>query len=433
MMKISASFLLVLSMVTSWGIAEDWPQWRGPQANGMWTEQGIVTSFAQPQLPIKWRMPIGPGYNGPTVADGRVYVMDRQQDPEQTERVLCFNANNGESLWLHEYPCEYQRVGYDAGPRACVRIDQGRTYSLGSMGHLFCLDAIQGEVLWQHDLNQEYQIKMPIWGISASPLIVDDIVMVHIGGSPDACVVAFDKVTGQERWSVLSDRGQYSTPVLVQQAGQAVVIVWTGDAVHGLNPKTGESFWTVPFPPKNMPIGVATPVVSGYHVFLTSFYDGSMLLRLKEDTVGVEKIWHRVGASERKTDALQSIISTPIIIDDYVYGVDSYGELRCLDLASGDRVWEDLTATPKARWSTLHMVQNADHVWMFNERGELLITKLSPQGLEEISRSHLIDPTQEQLSQRGGVCWSFPAFANRCVFARNDKEIVCADLSANTP
>ena len=115
---------------------------------------------------------------------------------------------------------------------------------------------------------------------------------------------------------------------------------------------------------------------------------------------------------------------------DYIYGVDSYGELRCLDLATGNRVWESLAAVPKARWATIHFVENGDKIWMFNERGELIISRLSPSGFEEISRAMLIDPTLDQLRQRGGVCWAHPAFANRHVFARNDKELVCADLTA---
>ena len=137
-----------------------------------------------------------------------------------------------------------------------------------------------------------------------------------------------------------------------------------------------------------------------------------------------------MGPSERDTDALQSIISTPVIIGAHVYGVDSYGELRCLALDTGDRVWENLTATPKSRWSTIHFVQNGDRTWMFNERGELIIGKLTPQGFDEISRAKLLAPTLDQLNQRNGVCWSHPAFANRHVVARNDKELVRANLAA---
>jgi len=124
-------------------------------------------------------------------------------------------------------------------------------------------------------------------------------------------------------------------------------------------------------------------------------------------------------------------MATPLLQGDYVYGVDSYGELRCLQANNGDRIWEDLTATPKERWSNIHMVQNGKRVWMFNELGELIISELSPEGFNEISRAKLIEPTEGQLERDGkGVCWSHPAFANKHVFARNDNELVCASLAA---
>jgi hypothetical protein len=143
----------------------------------------------------------------------------------------------------------------------------------------------------------------------------------------------------------------------------------------------------------------------------------------------VEELWRRQGRNELSTDGLHSTISTPLLRDGHVYGVDSYGELRCLDLASGARVWEDLTAVPKARWATIHFVQNGERTWMFNERGELIIAELSPAGFRELDRAFLIQPTREQLNQRGGVSWSHPAFAYRHVFARNDEELLCVDLS----
>lgn len=409
---------------------EDWPQWRGPARDGVWREQGLVEKFAGPELKARWRVPIGPGYSGPTVADGRVFVMDKQTEGTPGERVVCVDEKTGKVLWTHAYECRYVKIGYTAGPRASVTVAGGLAYSLGAMGHAFCLDVKDGRVVWQRDLNRDNAIEMPIWGIAGSPLIVDDLVILHIGGTPNACVVGLDKKTGEQRWAALSDRGQYAAPILVEQAGKKVVVVWTGDAVVGLEPSSGKTWWRYEWKPRNMPIGVATPVLDGDRLFMTSFYDGSLLLKLKQDTVAVDKVWQRVGQSERVTDALHSIISTPIILGDHVYGVDSYGELRCLNLANGDRIWENQTATPKARWSTIHFVKNGDRVWMFNERGELIIGRLTPQGYEELSRAKLLAPTLDQLNQRNGVCWSHPAFANRAVFARNDQELVCADLAA---
>lgn len=425
------AFLTSLGLSISFGliaVADDWPQWRGPQRDGVWRESGVVEKFAAAELPIKWRVPIGAGYSGPTVAAGRVYVTDRiTQPPQQVERTHCFDERTGKTLWSHTYECVY-KVGYPAGPRASVTIDSGRAYALGAMGHMFCHDAASGTVLWKHDLNTEYSIRMPIWGISASPLVEGNLVIVQIGGA-EACLVAFDKVTGKEAWRALKDEASYAAPIMIEQAGRRVLVCLTGDNVVGLDPLTGKPYWTHAFPPNKMVITIATPIVDRDRLFITSFYDGSLMLRVPSDKLAVEQIWRRQGRSERDTDALHSIMATPIFQGAYLYGVDSYGELRCLFADNGDRVWEDKTATPPARWSNIHMTRNGDNIWMFNERGELLISRLSPQGFTEISRAKLIEPTKDQLNQRGGVCWSHPAYANRHVFARNDVELVCASLA----
>ncbi len=426
------TLLAVLFLTVSVAAADDWPQWRGPQRDGVWRETGIVEKFASAELPIKWRAPISPGYSGPTVAGGRVYVTDRQTEPKQVERVHCLDAATGKPLWTHTYDCFYEKVGYQAGPRASVSIDDGRAYSLGTMGHLFCFDAATGTVLWQKDLLAEYKIDMPIWGLAASPLVDGERLIVIVGGEK-ACVVAFDKKTGKELWRALDEPAQYAAPMLIEQAGKPVLVVWTGASVTGLNPADGTVLWREEMKVTRMPIGIATPVVDAKSekLFVSSFYDGSLMLRLQQDAPAVEKIWRRLGRDEQHTDSLHCMIGTPLVDGDFVYGVDSYGELRCLDANTGDRIWESLQAVPKARWATIHMVRQGERHFLFNERGELIIGKLSPAGFTEISRAKLIDPTPEQLDKRGGVCWSHPAYAGRCVFARNDKELVCASLATD--
>ena len=410
--------------------ADEWPQWRGPDRDGTWRESGLVTTFPGPELAVRWRAPIGSGYSGPTVADGRVYVTDRLAEPQQVERVHCLDWQTGNSQWTYTYDCPYESVGYTAGPRAAVSIDEGRVYVLGTMGHLHCLDAARGTVLWKKTPGVDYQVRVPIWGCSAAPLVDGELVIVQLGASDGACVVALDKRTGAERWRALDDPASYSAPIIIRQAGQRVLVCWTGANVAGLDPATGHVHWQHPFAPRRMVINVPTPVVSGDRLFVTAFYDGSLMLKLQPSELSVEPIWRRRGASERDTDALHAMISTPYFEGDYVYGVDSYGELRCLDARTGDRIWEDLTAVPKARWATIHMVRNGERMWMFNERGELLIGTLSPQGFHEISRAKLLAPTTDQLSQRDGVCWSHPAYAYQHIFARNDRELVCASLKA---
>lgn len=424
--------LLALGIVLSnacAATAEDWPQWRGPKRDGVWRETGIVTKLPPGKIPRRWEAPIGAGYCGPTVADGRVFVMDRVDMPKQIERTHAFDAMTGRKLWSHEYDCEYT-VQYVAGPRASVSIDEGRAYALGTMGHLHCYDAADGKVLWAKDLNTEYKIRMPIWGIAASPLVDRDLVIVQIGGEENACLVAFDKLSGQERWRALGDNASYSAPIIIEQAGKRVLVCWTGEHVVGLDPASGKTYWEHPFKPTRMIINIATPIVEKDRLFVSSFYDGSLMLKLLADRPAVEQIWRRLGPDEKQTETLHSIISTPYMAGDYVYGVDSYGELRCLDAKTGDRIWESQQAVPRERWATIHMVKHGEDIWMFNDRGELLITRLSPEGFKELSRTKLLDPTTEQLRRKDGVCWSHPAYAYKHVFARNDKELVCADLSA---
>ena len=405
---------------------DDWPQWRGPTRDGVWREQGIVEQLPE-RLPPRWQVEIGAGYTGPTVADGRVYVMDRLDEPDEVERVHCFAWQTGEPIWSHSYACSYAGVSYTAGPRCAVQIFDGLAYSLGAKGHLHCFDAKTGEVVWQQDLDAAYTIDLPIWGIAAAPVVEGDLLIVPACGK-DAYLVAFDRRTGKPRWAAHSDRGNYSAPIVIEQAGKRLLVCWSGDRVLAVHPDSGKLAWEYPLKSRNMPLGVASPVLHEDRLFLTGFYDGCALLRLDQEKLAVEELWRLRGPSERRTRGLHSTISTPIALGEHVYGVDSYGELRCLALADGSRVWEDRTAVPRSRWGTIHFVRNGERIWMFNERGELLIASLSPDGFEEIDRAALIAPTRGQLNRRGGVCWSHPAFAYGHVFARNDERLVCADL-----
>ena len=420
--------LLVVLLLAAQLQAQEWPQWRGPTRDGVWQDASVRTNLPE-TLPAKWTAKIGSGYSGPTVCDGRVYVMDRVADPKEIERVHCFAWDTGKPLWSHEYPCSYAGVSYQAGPRCSVHIADGLAYSLGTMGHLFCLDATTGKVLWQKDLNKLYTIDLPIWGIAAAPVLEGPLLIVPVAGK-DAYLVAFDRKTGEERWRAFSDRGNYSAPIVIDQAGQRVLVCWSGDRVLGVDPSNGKLHWQYPLKAKNMPLACASPLLHQNKLFLTAFYDGCALLELDQEHLAVKELWRRRGRNERRTDGLHSIIATPIAIDDHIYGVDSYGELRCLSITDGERIWEDQSAVPRNRWATIHFVKNGDHVWMFNERGELLITRLSPKGCEELARAKLLRPTLGQLNERNGVCWSHPGFAYGHVFVRNDEELLCADLRA---
>ena len=411
--------------------ADDWSQWRGDFRDGVWRETGIITEFQPKDVRPKWSQSIGTGYSSPTVSNGLVFLMD-YDEAGSTESIRCWNADTGEPAWQHTYETDYQ-ISYAAGPRSAVTVHEELAYSMGAMGQLKCLQVSDGSVVWEKDLDSQYRIsaskRMPIWGMSCSPLIVDDLVILQVGGE-GAGVVAFQKKTGKEVWRSLDDRGQYSSPVLVRQNSQDVIVCWTGDGVAGLNPTDGKAYWYYQLSPSRMPIGVASPVVQGNRIFLTSFYDGATMLEMSSNSMDIKLVWRKVGPNERATQAIHSIISTPIWLGKHIYGMDSYGELRCLDADTGERVWEDKTLVKQNRWGTVHFVQNGQRIWMFNEQGELIIGTLDKSGLTIGSRVKVLEPNQMRTRNRkGGVCWSHPAFANKSVFLRNDSELVCIGLA----
>ncbi|MFH1739571.1 MAG: PQQ-binding-like beta-propeller repeat protein [bacterium] len=409
--------------------SSEWPQWRGPNRDGVWPETGVTKEFKSPKLTHRWSVPIAAGYSGPTVSDGRVYVTDRVTEPEKAERVLCLDWKTGDKIWAYEYPCRY-RISYPLGPRASVTIAGGRAFSLGAMGHFHCFDAENGYILWSKDLLEEYKIRMPAWGISPSPLVYGEIVILLIGGSNGACVVALDTQTGKEIWRALDDPCSYSSPIIVQQSGKDVLVCWTGANIAGLNPQSGEVYWTHPTKPSRMILNVPTPVFDRERIFLTSFYDGSRMLKLASRETAIEEMWYQCGANEQETKALHSMITTPLVDGDSIYGMDSYGQFRCLDAATGERIWESDRVVPHGRWATIHMVRNGDLVWIYNENGQVIISRLGRDGYHEISRAQLIEPTTDQDQRSRPINWSHPAFAYKHIFARSDRELICADLSA---
>jgi outer membrane protein assembly factor BamB len=432
-----ASFLLGHAL-----FADDWPQWLGPARDAVWRESGIVEKFPANGPPVRWRTAIGAGYAGPVVAGGRVYVADRQLAPGvrnpadpfdrgQTrglERVLCLSEAGGQLLWKYEYECPYT-ISYPAGPRVAPMVSGGKIYTLGAEGNLFCLDANKGKVLWSRDFKKDYGIKAPMWGFAGHPLL-DGRRLICLAGGPGSTVVAFDKDTGTELWRALSaDEPGYSSPVICQAGGKRQLILWHPEAANSLDPETGQVYWSVPFKSRSG-MTIATPRQLGDCLFFTTFYSGSLMLRLDAAQPAATTVWRTLKVNEKDTTHLNAVMCTPFLEEGYIYGVCSYGQLRCLKLDTGERVWETFQATTAGepvRWANAFIVKNGNRFFLFNEKGDLIIARLSPRGYEEISRAHLLEPTGEAAGR--AVLWSHPAFANRRVYARNDKELICADLA----
>lgn len=431
-MKRTIGYLLVVICILNPVLAEDWPEWRGKGRAGIWTESGILDKFPEKGLTPVWRIPLHGGFAGPAVAAGRVFVTDfkRSSVKKGMERALCLDEKSGKILWTREWDADYQGISYDTGPRATPTVDGDRVYIVGGSGTLLCLNARTGDVIWRKDYVKDYRMQMPTWGIASAPLVDGDRLIAIVGGQPDAKVIAFDKMTGKEIWRALpSDSEQgYSQPVIVAARGTRQLIIWDPTAVVALDPATGKTYWQHPFR-INLGLTLATPVFDGSRLLVSSFYNGSMLLDLAKEKASV--IWKGKSNSEINTDGLHAVVNTPVIDGDYIYGICSYGQFRCLNLKTGERIWETMEVTKeKARWASGFIVRHGDRYFINNDRGELIIAKLSAQGYQEISRTQLIKPTSNPGNRRelGAVNWSHPAYANRHIVARNDEEIISVSL-----
>ena len=435
-----------LCLALSTGLdADDWLQWRGPDRSAEWRETGILERFPDDGLTVTWRVPVNGGFAGPVVADGRVFVLDyREDDGSRTmdgrERVLALDEETGEVLWTHDWPTTYRNIigKYATGPRATPAVDGDRLYVVGAGGMILCLDTATGDVVWEIDTLTAYGTTVPVYGVSSSPLVDGDHLITVTGGEPDALIVAFDKRTGVEIWRSLplnTEMG-YGQPMIYEAGGVRQLIVWHPRALSSLDPATGEVYWEEEWV-SNMP--VVTPVKSGSYLLVTQFFRGATMLRLNPDRPDAEILWRGRSRSELpdQTDGLHSLITTPIIDGDYIYGVGSYGELRALDARTGERVWESRQMVAQERWSAAFMVRHGDRFFVANDTGELIIARFTPEGYVEIDRTRLIEPT---LRTRGGatgrwgdrpVVWSHPAYANRHIVARNDREIIRASLAAD--
>jgi outer membrane protein assembly factor BamB len=434
LIKRTGQFILAAICILIPAIAEDWPEWRGKGRIGIWNESGILDKFPEKGLTASWRTPIHAGFAGPAVAAGRVFVTDFEPSAglKGTERALCLDEKSGKILWTRAWEANYGKINYPIGPRATPTIDGDRVYIVGAAGALFCLMAQTGEVVWQKDYAKDYGMEMPTWGVTSAALVDGDRLIAIVGGQPDAKVMAFNKMTGTEIWRALpSDSEQgYCQPVIFEVGGVRQLIIWHPAAVASLNPATGKVLWQEPFR-INMGMTLATPVLSGSHLLVSSFYNGSMLLDLPLVGGGVRVLWQGKSNSEINTDGLHAVINTPVIDGDCIYGICSYGQFRCLNLKTGERVWETMEVTKeKARWASGIIVRQGDRYFINNDRGELIIAKLSPQGYQEVSRTQLIKPTTNPGNRRelGAVNWSHPAYANRCILARNDEEIISVSL-----
>jgi hypothetical protein len=391
----------------------DWPQYRGPNRDGVAAAGRFNTNWEAKPPAVVWKSACGGGYGSVAVADGRVYVQDKQAGEE---RLVCVNAANGSQLWADSYPADYKTfaAGYADGPKATPTIHDGRAYTVGAVGQFRCVK-LNGDsppqLLWQHDLPAEFASDLkaePLrWGYAGSPLVEGDLVIVPAGGR-DGSIVAFDKISGEKRWAVGKSLGAYSSPVVGTFGGVRQVVAMTGDSVLGIAVPDGKLLWEHPWKTQ-YGVNAASPVVAGDYVFVSSDYGkGCAVLRVGAGSV--RPVFVKPGAK-----GLKSWHGTAVHRDGFVYGFDST-RLKCMSLREGTLVpdWD----APGIEKGGVLLV--GDKLLVQAGSGTLLLLDADPNGAT----------TRGTLK---GACgpnsWATPAVVGGRIFTRDAANVVCVDCS----
>ncbi|GIW99014.1 MAG: hypothetical protein KatS3mg111_2347 [Pirellulaceae bacterium] len=418
--------------------ADDWPQWMGPQRDGVYRETGVVEQIPEEGLPVLWRQPVSHGYSGPAVAAGKVLVTDYvvehgeiRNDPSNRhrvhgkERVLCLEAASGEVLWTVEYERPYQ-ISYPNGPRATPTVDGKNVYVLGAEGDLLCLHLDDGHLIWKTSLPQQFGTQAPLWGYAAHPLVAGELVYCMAGGQGSA-VVALDKRSGAVVWQNLDvDDIGYCPPMIHTLGGKPLLIVWHSQELCALDPLTGEVSWHYPLAPR-YGMAIAAPQLRGNLLFASGIGQTAAMLPIGPDGKPGEPLW-----TGRPKMGLYAGNATPLFTAEAIFGSDcETGQYMAIDPHDGTRLWSTFELTTggsrRASHGTAFTVRHGEHYFIFAETGDLLLADLSRDGFRIRGRMHVVDPTSECFGR--SVVWSHPAFAQRCVFVRNDREIVCVSLA----
>lgn len=417
------ALLLLLICRAAW--ATDWPQYRGPDRDGVWKETGVLEKFPADGLKFRWRVAIATGFSSPVICNGRVYLTDAVfLKPRADERVHCVDETTGKSLWTY-----VNNVGYPdwafandqgTGPTATPIVENGRLYTVGNRGDLFCLDAAGGQLIWKVNLEAEYRVDE--FSFRSSPIIEGDLLILSLGSFPHqefSCVVALDKKSGKLVWKMSADGLTCGSPIVITSGGKRQLIVWARKSIVSLDPAAGHVYWKIP---NNIGTesGCSPPVLEGDRLLV-----GGVMLKLQADQPGATVLWPQTHGSRGR---VLSNTSTGVMLGDYVYSARTSGELVCLEAATGNSVWERTDITGPRSGSSIHITPIGTRVLLFTDQGNLILAQLKPEGYTEISRTKLIDGTFPLDGKKRA--WVPLAFANHHVFARNDKELVCVSLEA---
>ena len=380
-----------------------WTNFRGPKRDGRYDEASVSTHWPANGLPVVWKQPVGIGHASFVIADGKAYTIEQRRSQEV---VAAYDLNNGHELWTQKWNAEFTDSTGD-GPRSTPTWDQGRLYALGATGELRCLDANSGAVIWGKNILTDNQAKNLPWAQAASPLIVDDKVIVLPGGANGKSVVAYNKMTGAPVWKVLDDPQAYVSPMLVELAGRRQIVVVSSWRVLGLAPENGTLLWSYKWDTDNG-INVSQPImVDRNRFFISSGYGkGAALVEVKAsgNSYTASTIW------ENKN--MKNKFNSSVLHDGYIYGLDE-GILVCLDVNTGERKWKD------GRYGYGQVVLAWNHLIVTSDQGDVALVNASPDKYTEVAR----------FTALSGQTWNYPALASGKLLVRNSNEMAAFDIS----
>ena len=380
-----------------------WTGFRGPERNGTYRQLPILTAWPATGPRLLWKQPVGGGYASFAVARGRAFTIE-QRGPQEV--VAAYDALTGRELWTNAWTATFSESMGGDGPRATPAWSDGQVFALGGTGELRSLDEATGRVAWRTNILQDAGARNLQWGIAASPLVVDDTVVVLPGGAGGQSVVAYAKRDGKRVWSALDDQQSYSSPMLATIAGIRQIVVFSAVRVAGLTPDGRQVLWEYPWK-TDFDVNASQPVLVGDNrVFLSSGYGhGAVMLEVTPGTPAwsVREVWRNI--------RMKNQFSTTLVHDGHLYGLDE-SILACLDAATGDVKWKG------GRYGYGQVVLASDHLIVLTESGELVLVRATPEGHQELARFPAIE----------GKTWNHPVLSDGYLLVRNANEMAAFDL-----
>ena len=383
----------------------DWPQFRGPNQDGISTETGFLKDWPTAGPPVQWRAEVGAGYSGISVAAGLVFTMFNR---DGSEWLSAFDSTDGKVRWKLKMDSEY-KDRFGDGPRSTPTVDGSVVYALGAKGKLVAAKAEKGDqVLWTKDLVRELGGRIPQWGVSTTPVVEGELLLVDVGGPAGRSVVAFDKFTGAVVWTSGDDAAGYSTPIAFTTQGVRQVAFFTATKISGISPADGKILWSLPWK-TSYDVNAAAPIfIPPNRLFVSSGYDtGSALLEIRrvEDGFQVSEVW--------KARNLKNKFSSSIRVGDAIYGFDNE-TFKAIELETGKDLW-------RKRGLGHGSLTYADgHLVVLGEKGTLVLVEASPEAYKERASVGFFD----------GKCWTVPTLVGNRLFLRDEEQLVSLDLSS---